>query len=150
VLGLFSEPELAFARPTQEFFQAQNAYGPIWRELDIHTMVKTLVFALAILFFALAVPSVKANFLQTITQTSGFDLTGLSTSIFATENGFFTGILSGKFGSTPNHKTTVPEPATMLLLGGSLAGFATGARRRAASLKRTNDASVRVSKGVRD
>src|SRR6267378_6177638 len=105
LLSLFSEPELAFARPTQEFFQAQNAYGPIWRELDIHTMVKTLVFALAILFFALAVPSVKANFLQTITQTSGFDLTGLSTSIFATENGFFTGILSGKFGSTPNHKT---------------------------------------------
>lgn len=107
-------------------------------------IVKTLVFVVAITFIALAVPSVQANSVQIITHTSGFDLTKLPTTIFATEKGFFTGILTGKLGSTSNHNTMLPERATLLLLGGSLAGFATGARRRATRLKRTIEVSVRV------
>ena len=107
-------------------------------------VVKTLVFLVAITFFALAVPSVQANSAQIINQTSGFDLSKLPTTIFATEKGFFTGILTGKLGSTSSHNTTLPERATLLLLGGSLAGLASGARRRATRLKRTNEAPARV------
>jgi hypothetical protein len=107
-------------------------------------IVKTLVFVVAITFFALAVPSVQANSVQNTTQSSGIDPTKLPTTIFATEKGFFTGILTGKLGSTSGHNSTLPERATLLVLGGSLAGFATGARRRATRLKRMGEVSVRV------
>jgi hypothetical protein len=106
-------------------------------------LVKTLVFLVAITFFALTVPSVQANSAQ-IPQTSGFDLTKPASTIFAAEKGFFTGILTGKFGSRSSHNTTVPERATLLLLGGSLAGFASVARRRATRLKRARCSPARV------
>ena len=107
-------------------------------------IVKTLVFVVAITFFALATPSVQANSVQNTSQTSGIDLTKLPTTIFATEKGFFTGILTGKLGSTSGQNTTLPERTTLLLLGGSLAGFATEARRRATRLKRMGKVSARV------
>jgi hypothetical protein len=113
-------------------------------KLDMQRIVKTLILVVAITFFALAVPRVQAHSAQIIAQTSGYDLTKLPTTIFATEKGFFTGILTGKLGSTSSHNTTLPERATLLLLGGSLAGLATGARRRATRLKRADEVSARV------